>query len=729
MKSKRTRTDSGRSTFRGRQGCLRYFRREGAFGRGPTIFLSATAFWLCMGRMTPAQAQQRIAALRTEITRHDELYYRRATPEITDPEYDRLKRELGDLEQAHPQFAAANSPTTQVGDDRTEGFQVYRHRERMMSLDNTYSEAELREFHARLVKLIGREDLAYVVEPKVDGLAVSLTYEQGRFVRAVTRGNGVEGDDITANARMIRTLPRELTPVAGTPVPDVIEIRGEIFLTLAEFQRINREREEAGEPAYANPRNLAAGTIKQLDPQEVAQRKLEIVLYGCGYAEPREALPATHSAFLAQLKAWGLPTAEKFWTAQGADAVWAAVQALDRVRGALPYGTDGAVVKLDALAQQREAGATSKAPRWAMAFKFAAERAETRLRAVTIQVGRTGVLTPVAELEPVALAGSTVARATLHNRDEMARKDIRVGDWVFVEKAGEVIPAVVAVNLTRRTPECVPYVFPEQCPACGTPVVQVEGEVALRCPNYECPVQVRRRVQHFASKAGVDIEGLGEAMVDTLAGKGWVKSVADIYRLRRDDLLTLGKKVELSTDNLLAAIEASKGAELWRFIHGLGIAHIGVAAAKDLARRFGGREALAVAKFEDFIGEKKVSRIEGIGATMAQAIVAHFNEPRNRALVGELLALGVQPAAPAAAAAAGTALAGKTFVLTGTLPTLTREEAAAKIETAGGKVSGSVSKKTSYVVAGADAGSKLEKAQKLCVPVIDEAELVRLLGG
>jgi DNA ligase (NAD+) len=409
--------------------------------------------------------------------------------------------------------------------------------------------------------------------------------------------------------------------------------------------------------------------------------------------------------------------------------VWAAVQELDRLRHTFSYATDGAVVKLDSLKLQREAGMTSKAPRWAMAYKFAAERAETKLNAISVQVGRTGVLTPVAELEPVLLAGTTVARATLHNRDEIARKDIRVGDFVYVEKAGEVIPAVIGVNLVRRTPECAAFVFPENCPACGTRVVQAEGEVALRCPNYECPVQVRRRVQHFASRAGVDIEGLGEAMVDTLVEKGWVKSVADVYRLRRDDLLTLGKSVGKSTDNLLAAIEASKRAELWRFVHGLGITHVGTAAAKDLAGRFGSLEALADAKREDFLGEKKESRIEGIGETMAEAIVKHFAEPRNRELVRELIELGVKPAAPAPRAATSTVLAGKTFVLTGTLPTMTRDEAAAKIEAAGGKVSGSVSKKTSYLLAGAEAGSKLEKAQALGVPVIDEGALVELLNG
>ncbi|HWL17866.1 MAG TPA: NAD-dependent DNA ligase LigA, partial [Opitutus sp.] len=643
---------------------------------------------------------------------------------IADFDYDLLKRELADLEREWPELTAGVSPSAQVGDDRTEGFQVYRHRERMMSLDNTYSEDELREFYARLVRDLEREDLAFVVEPKIDGLAVSLTYEKGKLVRAVTRGNGVEGDDITANALTIKTLPHELKPTEGAPRPDVIEIRGEIFLTLAEFQRINRQREEEGEPLYANPRNLAAGTIKQLDAREVAQRKLEIVLYGRGYVEPVSALPETQTQFHGWVKAWGLPTVEKFWTVRGAEDVLAAIRQLDELRDAFAYATDGAVVKLDSVPLQRRAGSTSKSPRWAMAYKFAPDRAETKLREITIQVGRTGVLTPVAELEPVVLAGTTVARATLHNRDEIARKDIRVGDYVYVEKAGEIIPAVIGVNPTRRAPECVPYQFPQHCPECGTAVVQIEGEVALRCPNFECPVQVRRRVQHFASKACLDIEGLGEAMVDVLVEKGWVRGLADVYGLKRADLLTLGKSVEKSTDNLLAAIEASKRAELWRFIHGLGIPHVGAAAAKDLARTFRSLDALAAAKYEDFIRQKE-SVISGIGETMALAILAYFAEPRNRTVVEELIRAGVTPVVPTA----GSSLAGKTFVLTGTLPTLTRDEATAQIEAAGGKVSGSVSKKTSYVLAGEEAGSKLEKAKSLGVPVIDEAAFKRLLAG
>ena len=682
--------------------------------------------------MDSDQAPRRIAELRKEIARHDELYHRRARPEIADLDYDRLKRELAELEERFPEAAVAagaESPTARVGDDRTEGFQTYRHRQPMQSLDNTYSEAELREFHARLARLLGREDLVYCVEPKLDGLAVSLTYEKGRFVRAVTRGNGVEGDDITANALTIHALPRRLQ---GAAVPELIEIRGEIYLTGAEFLRINEAREEEGLEPFANPRNLAAGTIKQLDPREVARRKLEIVTYGAGFCAPASAAGASQSDYQGRLKAWGLPTVERFWRAGGINEVWAAVQELDRLRHGFAYGTDGAVVKLDSFALQDEAGSTSKAPRWAMAYKFAPERVETLLRAISIQVGRTGVLTPVAELEPVLLAGSTVARATLHNRDEIARKDIRVGDSVFVEKAGEVIPAVVGVDLKRRPPECAPYAFPDYCPACGTAAVQREGEVALRCPNYECPVQVRRRVQHFASKACVDIDGMGEAMVDTLVEKGWVRTVADLYRLRdrREDLLSLGKKVEKSTDKLLAAIEASKRAELWRFIHGLGITHVGAAVAKDLAAHFSTLEALADAKVDDFLRGKKESVIEGIGETVAGSILEAFNQPRNRVLVAELHALGVEPAAPARrAGGAEGALAGKTLVLTGTLPTLRREEATALIESAGGRVAGSVSKKTHYVVAGGEAGSKLDKARSLGVPVIDEAELRRLAGG
>ncbi len=674
--------------------------------------------------MTPTEANKRIVELRAEVARHAELYYRQAKPEISDREYDKLERKLTDLEKQFPQFAMKDSQTAKVGDDRLEGFQTHRHRQPMQSLDNTYSEEEYRAFHQRLVKELEREELAYVIEPKIDGLAVSVTYEKGKLARAVTRGNGEEGDDITANARTIYSLPAALKTSKKHPAPDVIEIRGEIYLTTEEFQRINKEREEAGEAVYANPRNLASGTIKQLDTKEVARRKLEIVLYGIGYCEPQ--VVESQSGFLGLVKAWGLPTVEKFWTANGINEAWKAVGELDRMRHDFAYGTDGAVTKLDSFALRRAAGSTSKAPRWAIAYKFEPKRAETKINSITIQVGRTGVLTPVAELEPVLLSGTTVQRATLHNQDEIERKDIRVGDYVLVEKAGEIIPAVIEVNLKRRTKEFVPYKFPGKCPECGTKVIRIEGEVALRCPNYGCPVQVRRRLSHFVSKAAMDIDGLGFAMVDELVTKGWVKGLADIYGLKRDDLLTLGKKVEKSTDNLLAAIEASKKRELWRVIHGLGIPHVGVAAAKDLAAHFRDLEKLAASKTEDFIANKE-SVISGIGGTMAEAITEFFKEPRNRDTVEALLQAGVEPQAPAKTVTSNL-FAGKTFVLTGTLPTMSREEATAKIEAAGGKASGSVSKKTSYVLAGAEAGSKLEKAKELGVPVIDETEFLKMLG-
>jgi DNA ligase (NAD+) len=416
---------------------------------------------------------------------------------------------------------------------------------------------------------------------------------------------------------------------------------------------------------------------------------------------------------------------EKFWRTQGIDATWTAIGELDRMRGAFAYATDGAVVKLDEYARQREAGATSKAPRWAIAYKFAAERAATLLKAITIQVGRTGVLTPVAELEPVVLAGTTVARATLHNEDEITRKDIRVGDTVLVEKAGEIIPAVIAVVPEKRPASSAPFRFPVDCPECATPVIKLPEEVAWRCPNLSCPAQVRRRIEHFASKGCMDIEGLGEAVVDTLVTKGWVKGIADIYRLRRDDLLTLGKSVEKSTDNLLAAIEASKRAELWRFIHGLGVPGVGASSAKDLAAHFRSLGALGAASEADLLA------IDGVGPKTAEGIRAFFNEPANRILIEELRDLGVDPTPPDHPAGASALFAGKTFVLTGTLENFTREEAAARIEAAGGRVSGSVSKKTNFVVAGSDAGSKLEKAHKLGVQVLDEQDFQAMLesGG
>ena len=681
--------------------------------------------------MSPAEAEKRITELRAQLAHHDELYYRRAKPEIADYDYDKLKEELAGLEKLFPEAAkavGAESSTAKVGDDRTEGFARVKHRQAMTTLDNTYDEAELREFHARLAKALGAEDLAYTVEPKIDGVAVSLTFEKGKLTRAVTRGDGEEGDDVTVNVRTIRSLPQTL---AGKLVPELIEIRGEIYMREEEFRRINQLQEEAGETAYANPRNLTAGTIKQLDPKLVASRKLEIVVYGLGACEPADIVDS-QSAYHAQLKAWGLPVVEKFWSVRGIDEVWAAIQELDRLRRELAYGTDGAVVKLDPFAQQKKVGyrgmgvdgraeaARKLSPRWACAYKFAPDRAETRVRDITIQVGRTGALTPVAELEPVFLAGTTVKRATLHNADEIARKDVRVGDAVLVEKAGEIIPAVVAVLLEKRPADSAPYAFPKQCPVCHTLVARAEGEVVWRCPNPECPEKVRRRIEHFASKGCLDIEGLGEEMVGLLLTRGLIKSIPDIFRLKVADLLPLKKSGEVWAANLIGGIEARRNADLWRVINGLGIPQVGAAAAKDLARTFRSLSALVEATEADII------RIGGFGEKTATAVRTWFADPANRALLKDLEAAGVQPTAPAAASSA---LAGKTFVLTGTLPTLSREDATAKIEAAGGKVSSSVSKKTHYVLAGEEAGSKLEKAKALGVPVIDEAEFLRLVGA
>jgi DNA ligase (NAD+) len=671
-----------------------------------------------MLKMESSKVIEKIAKLRAEIARHDELYHREAKPLISDFDYDQLKYELAALETANPELLLEESPSNKVGDDRLEGFTTYRHRSPMQSLENTYSESELRDFHARIVRLLGEEQsFSYVVEPKLDGVAVSLTYEQGKLIRAVTRGNGVEGDDVTENVRTIQSLPHQLS---GSSHPDVIEIRGEIYMTNAEFVRINQGREEAGLETYANPRNLTAGTIKQLDRSEVAKRNLAIVLYGLGFCEP--LIVSSQSDFQNLLKNWGLPVVEKFWQAEDIDQMWVQIMELDSARHAFSYATDGAVVKVDLIAMQQELGSTAKAPRWAIAYKFAAEQSETLLREITVQVGRTGVLTPVAELKPVQLAGTTVSRATLHNQEEIARKDVRVGDTVIVEKAGEIIPAVVSVVVAKRPVDSKVFHFPKACPICETPAIQLPGEIAKRCPNLSCPAQVRRRLEHFASKQCLDIEGMGQAVVEQLVEKELISRLPDIYRLRGEDLIELEKFAEKSVENLLQGIELSKSAELWRFIHGLGIQQVGATAAKDLARRFGSLKKLAAADQEDLV------KIDGIGEKTAAGIHAYFRETLNMQLMEEFKELGIDPTAPVVEEVTEGVFAGKTVVLTGTLPTMSRSDAGKRIEAAGGKVSSSVSKKTDYVLAGAEAGSKLEKAKKLGVTVLDEEAFLQMLN-
>lgn len=660
--------------------------------------------------------RQRLLDLQEQIAEHDRRYYEKAEPEITDIEYDRLKRELEELEADNPDLAREDSPTRLVGDDRTEGFVTVAHRQRMYSLDNTYSKEELLAFGQRLAKDFGDDQLAFTVEPKIDGLAVSLTYENGRFTRAVTRGNGVEGDDITRNVRTIKALP---TTLPGDDPPALIEIRGEIYITTDEFNRINRQRQENDEPLYANPRNLAAGTVKQLDPEVVASRQLSIVLYGMGYCTPRTF--KAQSELQQALRAWKLPVVEKWWPARGIDEVWSCIEELDTLRGGFAYATDGAVVKLDRFSQQEELGATAKAPRWAIAYKFAAEQAETKLKDITVQVGRTGALTPVAELEAVFLAGSTIQRATLHNEDEIARKDIRVGDFVIVEKAGEVIPAVVKVNKKRRPNDTETFTFPDHCPACGTKAERLPGEAVRRCPNPDCPPQVRRRIEHWASRGALDIDGLGPKIVARLIDAGYVRNAADLYELTYAQINALEGFEERSTTNLLNAIEASKEAALGRVIHGLGIPHVGAKLASDLAAALGSMNQLRTASDEE------LNAIDGVGEKVASAIRQFFAQESSCALVDRLAKAGVRMEnADTGASDVAQTLEGKTFVLTGSLPNLTRDEAASFITARGGRVTSSVSKKTSYVVAGEDPGSKYDKAQQLGITILDEAKLKEL---
>jgi len=734
--------------------------------------------------MTPAEAQQRITALRTTLSHHDELYYRQAKPEITDFDYDLLKQELADLEKRFPQFATTDSPTLRIGDDRVRGFREVEHRQKMLSLDNTYNETELRGFHTRLARLLETDELRYTVEPKIDGLAVSITYEDGRLVRAVTRGRGDRGDDVTANVLTIEQLPRRLKGSA----PKVVEIRGEIYLTQAEFERINAERAAAGEELYANPRNTAAGTIKQLDPAEVARRKLSIVLYSLGYCEP----PVVHSQTELQdkLRAWGLPVVERYWRVCGIDQAWAAIGELDTARRMFAYGTDGAVVKLDDFEQQRLVGSTDKSPRWAIAYKYKPDTARTRLKAITIQVGKTGILSPVAELEPIFLSLSTIARATLHNENEIREKDIRIGDLVEIERAGEVIPAVLRSIPEERPPGAKVFdlfaAVGGKCPVCGSRIAKVEVDTesgvgaAWKCQNYDCRAQRVGRLVFFCSRRALAIDGVGDIVASKLVELDLVRDPPDLYNVSFEKLATLNLGTteeprvfgEKNAAKAVVARDAARALPLEKWLYALSVPDVGETTARELGRRHRNFAELkdsallrAVLRRAELEEEKdrespnskknppkdevekerrKARRIEieaeltrltqgvlagvpsEIGPAVAAGALGFFaSEPGTR-LLAKLAALGIDPQGTVMTAGA---LTGKVFVLTGTLPTLKREEAEQKILAAGGEVSGSVSKKTSYVLAGAEAGSKLEKAQSLGVAVIDEAEFLRMLAG
>lgn len=664
---------------------------------------------------TEASAARRVAALRSEIEEHNRRYYEEDAPVISDRDYDQLYRELLDLETRYSALATPDSPTRRVGGRPLKTFRQVTHRVPMLSLDNTYSEEEVGAFYRRIEKLLPNEKVSMVVEPKVDGVAVSLLYEDGRLQYAATRGDGTSGDDITQNIRTIRSVPQRLKGDA----PRLFEVRGEVFMTKGGFAKLNAERSEAGLPVFANPRNSAAGSLKQLDPAITARRPLGALFYGTGAVEGVEL--THHAKLFPLLKEFGLPCSELWWTANSLEEILNAIHELDKVRHDFVYETDGAVVKVDSFRQRDSLGTTAKSPRWAMAFKYESEHVETKLLDILIQVGRTGVLTPVAVLEPVVVSGSRVARATLHNDEEIARKDIRIGDTVVIEKAGEVIPAVVSVRTDLRDGSEKKFRMPQKCPVCGSKVVKDEGQVAVRCVNAQCPAQLKRRIEHFAGRSAMDIEGLGEAMVEQLVDRGLVREVSDIYGLTSAQLTALERMAEKSVAKLIEAIERSKKQSLWRLIFGFGILHVGVSAAHALADHFCDLDALMVASMEE------LERIPDVGEIVGASIAQFFKEPGNRGMIEKLRGAGLRlTSEPKPAPAVGSKIAGTTWVITGTL-SQPRDEIAEEIVRQGGKVSGSVSKKTSFVLAGEESGSKLEKARKLGLRVIGEGEFRKML--
>ncbi len=665
----------------------------------------------------PELLQQRSELLRAEIEAHNQRYYVDAAPIVSDLAYDTLLRELTDLEEQFPELRTPDSPTQRVGGEPLGEFKQAKHRVPMQSLANTYSETEVVEFYTRLQKLLPGREIPVVIEPKIDGVAVALTYVRGRLTLGLTRGDGTTGDDITQNLGTIRGLPKSLR---GTP-EGTLEVRGEVFMPRAAFEEMNRERVAAGLPAFINPRNTAAGSLKLLDPAEVARRPLAFVAHSFGLAEGFEV--RSHLDLFALLARLGLPHSERHWEASSADGILEAIHKLDAMRRSFLYETDGAVVKVNDFAQRAAFGANSKAPRWAMAYKYQPEQAETRLRDITLQLGRTGVLTPVAQLDPVFVSGTTVARATLHNADEIARKDIRIGDLVVVEKAGEIIPAVVAVRTEKRTGEERIFAMPTICPVCATRLVRAEGGVFWRCPNLICPGVVERRIEHFASRGAMDIEGLGEAMVQQLVGAKLVGGLPDLYTLKPEQIAALERQGEKSATNFVQAIAGSRERPLWRLLFGLGIPQIGTSAARALALRFRTLDAVRAATIDE------LTLVTDFGEIAARSVREYFDRPETTVVLEALRAQGLnfgeRDPAPVAAAAS---LAGTKWVITGTL-SKPREEIAERIRMAGGAVSGSVSKKTSYLLAGEEAGSKLDKARELGVSVLDEIGFEAMLGA
>ncbi|SHJ08771.1 NAD-dependent DNA ligase LigA [Propionispora hippei] len=672
---------------------------------------------------TLAEAEHEAAALREQIEYHTHRYYVLDEPEISDPEFDQLMRRLLRLEEAFPSLVTPASPTQRVGGVPAEGFTRVAHLTPMRSLGNTFSENELLAFHQRVVSgLDGKPeaDIEYVVELKIDGLAIDLVYENGHLLRGATRGDGTEGEDVTGNIRTVRAIPL-LLRAAQQPLPSVLEVRGEIYMPRREFDRLNLERREAGEPELANPRNAAAGSLRQLDPRMTAKRALDSFIYGIGVHEGVEL--ETHAETLQYLASLGLKVNPYYKVCSTMREVIDYCLSWTEKRGELPYDIDGMVIKVNSLADQERLGYTAKDPRWAIAYKFPTEQAVTTVEDIFVGVGRTGVLTPTAILRPVRVAGSTVSRATLHNQDFIEERDIRVGDTVIIHKAGEVIPEVVSVIKEKRSGREMAFVMPAQCPECFSPVVRQEGEAAHKCTNPQCPALIREGLIHFVSRDAMNIDGLGPSILTALLEAGLVNDVADLYRVTVEKLVPIERLGQKSAQNLVNAIEKSKSAGLARLLFALGIRYVGVKAAGILAKHFGSMEAVRAASAEE------LRELDEIGEKIAESVVAYFAVPDNIGLLEKLAAAGVKMTEDVAKTAKKLIFAKQTFVLTGTLPTMTRQEAAALIESFGGKVSGSVSKKTDYVLAGAEAGGKLEKAQVLGVTILDEDQFLRLCAG
>ena len=666
--------------------------------------------------MNISEAKKRIVRLRKEIERYNYLYYVENKPEISDRDYDRLYHELESLEKQYPQLVTPDSPTMRVGGAPLKSFRQVRHSVPMMSLANTYSKTELQNFHERLERLVRGISFTTTIEPKIDGIAISLRYENGILVTGSTRGDGSVGDDITDNLRTIHSIPLRLKT---RKPPAVLEVRGEVYMTREGFTILNRKREKAGEETFANPRNAAAGSLKLLDSKLVAKRPLDVVVYGTGELDGIEF--DTHEHLIEKLKNMGFKTPPRLWKCRTIQEIYKSLDQLETMGLSFPFAIDGGVIKVNERHLYDRLGATAKSPRWAVAYKYEPERAETRLKAITVQVGRTGVLTPVAELEPVLLAGSTIKSATLHNADEIQRNDIRVGDRVYVEKAGDVIPDIVGVNTAARTGQERIFTMPDHCPVCGGKVFQREGEVATRCENLQCPAQIKRWIQHFAGRGAMDIDGLGEALIDQLVDRQLVSTPADLYALTEDKIIGLERMADKSARNLMDSIEASKQREFWRAIFALGIRHVGAKMAQTIEQHVENIDQLTRITAED------LQDIRDIGTVAAQSIFDFFESAGNQVLISRLKDAGVNLTRRPSEKRRINRLTGKTFVLTGSLSNMTRDQASEKIRSLGGQVISSVSKKTSYVVAGADPGSKLKKARMLGINVLNEEEFTTLL--